>query len=378
MKAILISCFDWYEKKLKTIKEILEQHGFKTMIVLSDYDHDSKKICLKYSEVCKYVHVPKYKKNISAQRLFSHYIFAKKVFNIFKHYNPDLIYALLPPNFVAKSCIKYKKNNENVSVIFDVIDMWPESMPLKFAKGTPLYILWTNLRNSNLKYADYVFTECQLYQKELKQYLPKYYDTLHLFKDQTEEQRQLVLDNIEEIRHDNSHIIIGYLGSINNIIDISSIRRVIYLLTTQYKVELRIIGGGESKDILLDSLKMCGVKVKYYGKIFDEKKKIEILTPCDFALNLMKDTVKVGLTIKSIDYFSYGIPIINNIKGDTWNLVEKEKIGLNFNLQTFLDDVEEYREIIGLHEKTLNIYKKLFTKDVFIKKFEESLCKKNN
>lgn len=43
----------------------------------------------------------------------------------------------------------------------------------------------------------------------------------------------------------------------------------------------------------------------------------------------MKDSVCVGLTMKSIDYFQHGLPIINNIKADTTELVEEYKVGFN-------------------------------------------------
>lgn len=44
MKAILISCFDWYEKRLKPIREILEQKNFDVKILTSDFDHSAKNI----------------------------------------------------------------------------------------------------------------------------------------------------------------------------------------------------------------------------------------------------------------------------------------------------------------------------------------------
>lgn len=42
----------------------------------------------------------------------------------------------------------------------------------------------------------------------------------------------------------------------------------------------------------------------------------------------MKDNVCVGLTMKSIDYFQHGLPIINNIQEDTTEIVKQYKVGL--------------------------------------------------
>ncbi len=47
----------------------------------------------------------------------------------------------------------------------------------------------------------------------------------------------------------------------------------------------------------------------------------------------MKASVCVGLTMKSVDYLEFGLPVINNIRGDTWEAVKKYRIGINYNDQ---------------------------------------------
>ena len=64
-------------------------------------------------------------------------------------------------------------------------------------------------------------------------------------------------------------------------------------------------------------MKSAGAEVFYHGKVFDSKEKNRIFETCHYGLNIMKDSVFVGLTMKSMDYFE-GLPIINNIQGDTW------------------------------------------------------------
>ena len=122
-----------------------------------------------------------------------------------------------------------------------------------------------------------------------------------------------------------------YLGSINNIIDISEIGRIINELSKEIKVVLKIIGGGENKERLIEEAKKQGAEVIDYGKIYDFQKKKEIMDTCHYGLNIMKDTVCVGLSMKSIDYWECGLPIVNNLKGDTREIVEKEMCGVNIN-----------------------------------------------
>ena len=44
----------------------------------------------------------------------------------------------------------------------------------------------------------------------------------------------------------------------------------------------------------------------------------------------MKSSVCIGLTMKSVDYFRHGLPIINSIPADTMELVSKHGIGIPY------------------------------------------------
>ena len=103
--------------------------------------------------------------------------------------------------------------------------------------------------------------------------------------------------------------------------------------TTQVltRVELHIIGDGEKRKALIDAAKAAGANVIFYGKVYDRTAKQMIMDQCHAGLNIMKKSVFVGLTMKSMDYFECGIPIINNIKGDTWQFVDEYGIGVNIN-----------------------------------------------
>jgi hypothetical protein len=82
----------------------------------------------------------------------------------------------------------------------------------------------------------------------------------------------------------------------------------------------------------------------------------------------------VGLSIKSIDYFSYGLPIINNIKGDTWNLVQNNKMGINVadNWNTFVSELSFFQKNVQ-RKNILTYFDCYFTKKVFKKKIDNAL-----
>lgn len=51
-----------------------------------------------------------------------------------------------------------------MKLVFDFIDMWPESMPGEKLHRTLPFLYWKNLRDKSLRYADHIFSECNLYR----------------------------------------------------------------------------------------------------------------------------------------------------------------------------------------------------------------------
>lgn len=375
-KALLISCFDWYGQRLAPLKELLE-NNYEITILLSDFDHINKREITNKRRDCIYIHVPSYEKNISLKRIFSHFEFGRNVRKTLYNIKPDFIYLVLPPNNTAFYCLHYKKKYPNVKYVIDIIDLWPESMPLNCFWLKPLKWAWKNMRDSSLKCADFVFTECGLYMEHLKPLLGKHKTKVnYLLKEQSEIEKlkvkKIISENINRAKNDNC-ITLAYLGSINNITDINKITLIIkWLQKKGNHISIKIIGDGANRYELEQKLIDTGAEVDYFGKIYDEIKKIEILGKCDFGLNIMKDSVAVGLTTKSIDYFSYGLPIINNIKGDTWELVEKRNMGVNFtnDIDRFFMDLKEFK---ANRNSIIECYNELFTKEAYQKNLKEFL-----
>lgn len=370
-KVTLISCFGWFENRLKPIKEVLENDGYIVSILVSDYDHINKAKIIDKVPECNYISVKEYKKNISFGRLYSHYSFSREVLKKLKKIQPDLVYALLPPNSVAQVCKKYKVEHPNCSLVFDVIDMWPESLTGgRLQRMFPLRY-WKQLRDKSFELADHIFTECNLYKDKFDLVIRSKCSTLYLFKNDIDVYERPI-DDIEEYKMGKPILRLCYLGSINHIIDIDGICSVVRQLTRDYYVEVRIIGKGENKDTFITELEKVGADTEYCGAIYDELQKYNLLRNCDYALNMMIENVNVGLTIKSIDYLSYGIPLINNIKGDTWQLIENENIGINYEVG--IDIVKKVQERkVKSHDEVYKTYKRMFSKEAFLESFMKGM-----
>lgn len=359
-KAILISCFGWRKGRLEYVDQYLRCQGYEALQYTADYNHE-RKVYIEPEEGVTPIHVRPYKKNLSFARLYSHYDFSKQVYKLLSEERPDFVYGVIPPNSVASACAKYKRKHPESKLVYDIIDMWPESYTARQIMKLP-FKMWASLRDSNLQYADHVFTECSLYQSFLPQL--KSVSALRLCRDQA---------NFADVPvWDGKVVDIAYLGSINNIIDIPGIESLIAAITKHLQVNVHIVGGGESQDAFVNALERAGAKVHNHGKIFDRPKMQAIIGSCHFALNMMKESVCVGLTIKSMDYFQLGVPLLNTIKGDTSELLSKYRCGYN------VDDIIPTTERLRLldqyeYQQMRNNVQKAFVENLTLDAFERSL-----
>ena len=322
-KAYLISCSDHYDHRLHVADSCLRSRGYDTTYITSDFDHTGKAVFTCKVDGCVQLPARPYKKNLSVDRILNHREFARDVFRYIEGLpqQPEVLVVQLPPNFLAHYAAKHKKRHPNVKLIFEIFDLWPETFPGGLVKKilAPTFWVWGALRDRNLGSADYVITECEMFRQKLG--LSERSKAIWLCAEPLtieKPQPQLRTDALE----------LCYLGAINNVISIPDICGLLKELTPHRKVMLHIIGKGERQQEFIDEATAAGAEVIFHGAIYDEAEKLAIMNQCHFGLNIMKSSVCVGLTMKSVDYFRFGLPIINNIPGDTKQLVEEKGIGV--------------------------------------------------
>lgn len=359
-------------------KHLKEYGGAK--VIYADYDHYSKKHCKYENKDFISIHVPAYKRNISVMRIISCMCFAFKLPNVLNQLKPDLIYVVFPPNIMAYITVKWAKKF-GIKTIIDVVDLHPESLPIsEKIKNIANYFglrLWRALRDRAVSDADFIITECDYYVNFLNLKGKSNVQTVYLAKDAA------YPENIEK---DNDECLnIAYLGSMGNIYDFEALMEIGKGLNKlNRKCKFHIIGDGERKNWLIDNLEKNKINYHYYGKVYDDSLKREILTKCHFGFNGFKENTNVGLSYKSIDYFYFGLPIINSCKLDTWQLVKTYKIGFNYstnNLGEIISKVASLskEDIYKMKVNAMNIYLDNFTIDIFnnkMKRIIQSLFEK--
>lgn len=366
-RMAIITNFSTYEPRAENVGEFFSAKGYSVTYIYSDFLHREKKKRKDFQH-SGHVYLPtkSYSKNISFRRIVSHYKFSRDLEKILLKKEFDVIYMLIPANFLLLAGKRVKKA-KGTKLIVDVIDLWPESIVPKKLKNFPLIKQWRQIREKGLACADWTFTECDLYNQTIK-FNNSNHSTMYWGKGPRAQNFQRDVSK--------KFIDIAYLGSINNIIDIDFICKILVALNVFKPVRLNIIGSGEKKEKFIAEVRKFGIIVKYHGPIYDDEKKKDILKTCMFGLNIMKDNVNVGLTMKSVEYFYFGIPIINNIKGDTEHFIDKYGVGVNINKYNYQRKINDrsLEKIIDA-KRIQEFYNMYFTDEAFNKCLENMFSK---
>lgn len=298
--------------------------GCNVAVLYSNYSHSLKKF--RYFENKDFISIRtiSYSKSLSIKRILSYTIFALGVLRFLIQRRFDYIYLNLPPNILTVPIFLCKRKSK---VILDIIDLWPESI----TEDTPGYkripiaaigSLSKALRGYAIKSSEYCLTESHLFYSKLNLIEHKCSRVIELSKI---ESSQLLGVQPTEI------LSIGYLGNIGDIYDFKSLLIILKNLSAHRPVHLHIIGLGPNAMWLFEQLNILKISHTYHGASFDEGFKKDILSKCWFGYNGYKDSTEVALSYKSIDYLSFGVPLLNSAKDDSKRLIEVEKVGYNFD-----------------------------------------------
>lgn len=398
MKAVVITHSSPYESRAEAVGEFLQRKGYAVEWIYASFDHQTKQTRHADIKYHTYLRMNPYQKNLSVKRIVSLKRFGNEVEQYLDREmregaKADLLYFMIPLNSFCGAAERLKAKY-GAKIIIDVMDLWPESLPLKKFKSLPPFRFWSNLRDRHLGCADFIFTECDLYQRKIR--LPADRTrTLYWFQERSDTADAADVRPADsgkpgeaEPSADGStqesavqwktgrEINLVYIGSINYIIDLELTGRILAELRKYAPVRVHIIGSGIHAEDFRRTAEENGCEAVLYGNVYDEKQKQEIYAVCDFGLNLMVPQVDVGLTMKSLEYLSHNLPFINDIGGDTWNLVEREGIGVNVDRNDLKDSCRKilrYRDQAGSREAVRACYERHFTREVFERTLDDSL-----
>jgi hypothetical protein len=376
--AFIISSADLEGTRLEFAKEYIESKGYQVEMISCDFNHRRKKYFISDIPWCKQIHVRPYKKNLSVPRLLSHLDFGKGIYKYLSglKQEPELIYAKTPPNSVFKYVAKYKREHPKVKVVFDIFDMWPETFPIRKLKTVLAlpFRIWAGFRNRYIGCADAIIAECDLFRERVDDILETRGIDLRAatvyYGDTAAGNPVCNAPDIEQ------EVRLCYVGRINNVIDIPYIAALAKGIAADRKVVVEIIGDGERKKELTAALKTAGAEVICHGTVYDEGRKQEIMGGCHFGLNIVREGTFIGLTMKSVDYLKFSLPLINKGAADTDRLIKSLEIGIR------ADSIEETVQAVcntgnanmaAFRRNAGAAFEMLFEKSVILVAYEEAI-----
>ncbi|MEI8048952.1 MAG: hypothetical protein WCI92_16335 [Bacteroidota bacterium] len=314
---------------------------FNVKIVTTDFSHRDKQYRAKNSvRNVDYLHVTPYKKNLSVNRILSHWTFALRllIYLIKNGKKHEIIYCISPTPSSALICGIYKLITRHKCLAIDIIDIWPEGLiPLskKYKWISPLFLPWKWISILAFKSADVIIAATRSYQLLASQY------NKHAFTDYyplgIDPQKSHSLLNKSELKlvKDKNELWIAYAGNLGASYDFDSMISAISFVSMHvkgYRLKFIIVGGGDKKLELENKLQETGINYLITGNI-EYKDYLCYLSQCDIGFNIFAETSTVIQSYKFNDYIVSGLYVINNLKGETAELIDQFQVGENLSGQ---------------------------------------------
>lgn len=306
----------------------------KVELVTTDFSHRTKEKRKKNNENLRYkltyVEELGYKKNVSIKRFFSHYIFAKNLRKyLANRKKPDVIYCSIPSTDAAYYVTKYAKKN-NIKLIIDIQDLWPEAFKMVF--NIPIIsdiIFYPMNRKANFVYknADKIIGVSETYVNRALSVNRKVEKGLSVFLGTDLNYFDSLIKNDEKY-NDFTIVYIGTLGHSYNIkLIIDALEQV--KLKYNKNINFLIMGDGPLKNEFQSYSKNKNLQIEFTGRLKYEDM-VPRLKKCHLAVNPIVDGSAGSIINKVGDYAAAGLPVINTQNCIEYiELIEKYKVGIN-------------------------------------------------
>lgn len=338
------------------IPTLLIKNGYKVEKVSSNFNHQTKEHIYTVEKEIPFkvtlIETNGYKKNVSLKRFISQKSYARNLNKYLKsRKKPDVIYNFIPSLDVGSVVRKYAKKN-NIKLIIDIRDLWPEAFNLVIKVpwiSKMLFFSQTIKANKIYAYADEIIAVSDTYRDKALKVNKKLSigHTIFLGTDLDDFDKYVLSTNECEVNSKN--IKLAYVGTLGHSYDLITTFDSIKILDDKgYKnIEIFIFGSGPLEEKYKHYAKKLNLNVRFFGRLVYSKM-VPILVQCDIALNPISKGAAQSIINKHADYAAAGLPVINTQESKEYRkLVEDNKVGFNVKPNDSLDMAKKIEILIN-------------------------------
>lgn len=303
--------------RFEYLADMLVKRGHEVTLLTSDFDHIPKKhrtnVSDNYSYKIQFVHELEYKTNVCFKRLYSHWKWGTDVAKFLNTIEkPDVIFLAVPSLTVGVKTSKYCKRN-NVKLIIDVQDLWPEAFTLAI-KNKLLQKLFLPLKwyvNQIYRSADYIIAVSDTYLKRALSVNGNSSGlSVFLGNDGERFERAKKLYRKEKPAYELWLAYIGTLGVSYDIPCVIDAIKIVIQNNNQLKIKFYVMGNGPLRSDFEEYAKSKGVDSIFTGALPYEEM-VGLMCSCDVVMNPIVKGAPQSITNKVGDYALSGLPVIS-------------------------------------------------------------------
>lgn len=302
-----------------SIARLLVESGVSTEVITSQFYHTKKQNrnqnVFEVSYQVTLLEEGIYKKNVSPARLLAHHRFATNVIKYLKtrEKQPDAIYLFVPPAELAKQVVEYTNKNQ-IRVVIDVLDLWPEAFHMVLPKIFSEILLFPMKKQIEYAYrnADAVIAVSNTYVQRAIKDNKKCASGHSVFIGTDLCAFDTASENASSLDGKLRPITMAYIGMLGHSYDLCGVMDAMELLREKDVdiVELLIMGDGPLREKFENYAYQKNLPVRFTGRLSYEEM-VKKLVKCDIGINVLVGNAAQSIINKQADYVSAGIPIIN-------------------------------------------------------------------
>lgn len=325
---------------------LMRSLGYKVTLLTSDFNHYAKKArnvekfrneYPDYPDI-EIVHMPPYTKNISVGRWSSGRVWAKNVKNwLLAHADDyDIVYECMPDITAILKTIPICQNN-NIKLVLDVRDLWPEVFRILLKKDW----LYKTITYPIKRRADKCYASADELMAVSNEYLQRGLSVNNKAKNRQAVYIGASFDNFYNgIEKHASHIEkkegdtwVTYAGTLGSTYDLYTLLDAADVLQNQGKghIIFKILGQGPDGENLKRYATEKGLKNVDFVGFVPYEMMAAYLSKSDMTINSIKRRASQSIINKVADYFAAGIPCLNgSLCQEMRDLIDDYHAGLNF------------------------------------------------